>query len=177
MATASASGVNGKSVAVVFAGAVLMYSGIKKKRVTDVIRSLIAGKNPALTASDVTGSGPIPQTSSTIGSAGFGTGAVSHKQNQALGKRLAAAVGWTGDKWTALNNLVMQESGWNNTAQNSTSTAYGIGQFLDSTWAGTGYKKTSDPLIQIYAMYTYIKHRYHGDPREAWNHELQYGWY
>jgi len=101
----------------------------------------------------------------------------SEAANQALGKEMAASWGWsTGTAWTALNNLEMAEAGWNNTAQNPTSTAYGIGQFLDSTWATVGAKKTSDPSQQISAMYNYIYDKYK-TPEAAWQHEQQYNWY
>lgn len=40
---------------------------------------------------------------------------------------------------TRLPNCIIQiESGWNHRAQNKTSSAYGIGQFLDRTWERTG---------------------------------------
>lgn len=97
--------------------------------------------------------------------------------NKTLGQQLAAPYGWsTGNEWTALNNLVMAESGWDNTAQNPSSTAYGIGQFLDSTWATVGGTKTSNASTQIKLMLKYIKVRY-GDPIKAWDHEMANHWY
>ena len=45
------------------------------------------------------------------------------------------------------------ESGLNPRAKNAHSTAYGIAQFLDSTWRSTGIAKTSDPALQIEAAY------------------------
>lgn len=66
-----------------------------------------------------------------------------------------------------LNQLVMHESRWNPTVQNPNSTAYGIGQFLDATWAGVGATKTSDPYAQIRAMLKYIQGRYQ-TPTNAW---------
>lgn len=80
--------------------------------------------------------------------------------NLVLGERLAAEVGWVGNEWLALKDLWTKESGWRNTAQNPTSTAYGIAQFLNSTWKGTGYTKSSDPVIQIKAGIIYIRNRY-----------------
>ena len=50
--------------------------------------------------------------------------------NAALGKKMAAAVGWTGANWSALFNLWQGESGWSNTARNPTSGAFGIPQAL-----------------------------------------------
>jgi hypothetical protein len=108
-------------------------------------------------------------------SGGNATG--SNAANEKLGKVLASYWGWgSGSQWTALNNVEMREAGWNNRAQNPTSTAYGIGQFLDSTWQTVGYTKTSDPQTQINAMLKYIKQRY-GSPQAAWQHEQQYNWY
>jgi hypothetical protein len=96
--------------------------------------------------------------------------------NAALAQRVAAARGWVGAEWNALYALGNRESGWNNTAQNPTSTAYGIPQFLDSTWATVGMRKTSDPAAQIEGMDRYIEQRY-ADPIRAWAHETSAGWY
>jgi LysM repeat protein len=69
-----------------------------------------------------------------------------------------------------------KESGWNPNAQNPRSTAYGIAQFLDSTWAGTGIAKTSDGYRQIDAGLIYINNR-HGSPCGAWSHFQSRNWY
>ncbi len=95
--------------------------------------------------------------------------------NRKLGRKLNAARGWDGF-WPALDALVMSESGWNNFAQNPTSTAYGIGQFLNSTWAGVGYSKTSDPRTQILAMLDYIAQRY-SNPSRAWAFKQAHNYY
>lgn len=79
--------------------------------------------------------------------------------NLEIGEELAARVGWTGSEWQALKELWTLESQWDNNAQNPSSTAYGIAQFLDSTWAGVGYSKTSDPATQIAAGIKYIQGR------------------
>jgi len=87
--------------------------------------------------------------------------------NQQIGRRLLNSMGW-GAYWPQFNALVMGESGWNNYAQNPTSSAYGIGQFLDSTWATVGYAKTSDAGLQIAAMLKYIAQSY-GNPANAYS--------
>jgi hypothetical protein len=46
----------------------------------------------------------------------------------------------------------------------------------NSTWAGTGFPKTSDPRIQIMAGLRYIQQSY-GDPINAWNFWQQHHWY
>lgn len=76
----------------------------------------------------------------------------------------------------ALENLWGRESGWDPDAQNPGSTAYGIPQFLDSTWAATGIAKTDDPYLQIQAGLIYIEDRY-GSPSRAWAHSQATGWY
>ena len=87
----------------------------------------------------------------------------------------ANRMGW-GDQWSALRQLVMHESGFNNTAQNPNSTAYGMFQFLDGTWAGVGGRKTSDPWKQTQYGLRYIKNRY-DDPNGAWDFWQAHNWY
>jgi cell wall-associated NlpC family hydrolase len=96
--------------------------------------------------------------------------------NMALGKKEAAQYGWgSGTQWSDLVKLWNQESGWNNNAQNPTSTAYGIAQFLNSTWGPYG-AKTSNAGLQIKYGLEYIKSRY-GSPEGAWAHEVADNWY
>jgi hypothetical protein len=92
-------------------------------------------------------------------------------QEYAMGK-----LGGSGSEFTCLENLWGKESGWNPNAQNPRSTAYGIAQFLDSTWASTGIAKTSDGYRQIDAGLIYIENRF-GSPCGAWAHSQAKGWY
>ena len=80
------------------------------------------------------------------------------------------------EQFGCLEKLWGKESGWNPNAQNPTSTAYGIPQFLDSTWASTGIAKTSDGYRQIDAGLIYIENRF-GSPCGAWAHSQAKGWY
>ena len=82
----------------------------------------------------------------------------------------------SGGQFSCLENLWGKESGWNPNAQNPSSTAYGIPQFLNSTWAGTGIAKTSDGYRQIDAGLIYIDKAY-GSPCGAWSHSQSTGWY
>ncbi|CAH1193697.1 Tail tape measure protein [Brevibacterium phage Rousseau] len=55
---------------------------------------------------------------------------------RARGKKWAVAQGWPligGARWKALDYIVSRESGWNPKAQNPSSTASGLGQFINST--------------------------------------------
>jgi soluble lytic murein transglycosylase-like protein len=87
-----------------------------------------------------------------------------------------AQLGGDANEFSCLESLWGRESGWNPNAQNPTSTAYGIPQFLDSTWASTGIAKTSDGYRQIDAGLIYIDSRY-GSPCGAWGHSQSTGWY
>lgn len=95
--------------------------------------------------------------------------------NLAIGQAAADMVGWKGHEWDMLKELWTRESQWNNNAQNPTSTAYGIAQFLDATWAGFG-PKTSDPKKQIEYGVRYIQQRY-GTPSAAVAFHDANNWY
>lgn len=71
--------------------------------------------------------------------------------------------------------LISRESKCNPNAQNPNSTAYGIGQFLNSTWAGVGCVKTSDPVEQLRCMDRYVVR--HGGWDGALGHSNRVGWY
>jgi hypothetical protein len=108
---------------------------------------------------------------------GGGGGPVADGDVEAMVKRMAARkYGWTGNQWKALHDLVMKESGFNPTAQNPTSSAYGIFQFLDSTRSNYGLSKGAGPRKQTKAGLKYVADRY-GDPRSALNFHLKNNWY
>jgi phage-related protein len=89
----------------------------------------------------------------------------------------ASRYGWGGGpEWNAIAAIVQRESGFNPNAQNPTSTAYGLFQFLNGTWAGTGIAKTSDPAAQSEAGMRYIRQRY-GTPLAALRFRNANGWY
>ena len=95
----------------------------------------------------------------------------------ALMKSMAAGRGWTGTEWTALNAVEMAEAGYNLNAQNPTSGAYGIAQFINGAseyaqWGGNANTAAG----QITGMLNYIASRY-VDPEAAWAHESSYHWY
>ncbi|QLF83314.1 tape measure protein [Rhodococcus phage NiceHouse] len=66
--------------------------------------------------------------------------------------------GWdTGRQWDALYQLIAHESSWNPTASAwPASDAYGLFQFLSTTWATVGGQKTSDPYQQAIYGARYI---------------------
>ena len=98
----------------------------------------------------------------------------ANSANQQLGQQMAAQFGWDkGDEWTALNNVVMRESGWDATAANPTSDARGIAQNING-WSASYQEGNAQQ--QISWLLNYIHGRY-GTPQAAWQHEINYGWY
>jgi len=92
-------------------------------------------------------------------------------------RAIARKFGWgDGPQWNALSRLIQKESSWNPRAQNPTSTAYGLFQFLNSTWGTVGARKTSNPAQQAQAGLTYIKRRY-GSPMGALAFHNRNNWY
>lgn len=90
---------------------------------------------------------------------------------KALVRAMMARFGWGDSEWGSLEQLVQHESGWNPNAQNPTSTASGLFQFLDSTWRNYGHDYPNfprDPATQAQAGLSYIKSRY-GSPSAAWS--------
>lgn len=90
---------------------------------------------------------------------------------RSLVQSLAAKRGWSGNQWDALADLIQRESGWNPTAANPTSSAYGLFQFLDSTRKNYGITRQSPLEAQINAGLQYIADRYQ-DPQRALQHWL-----
>ncbi len=95
--------------------------------------------------------------------------------------------GWhTGSNWQDLQRIVWRESWFDNSAANTSSTASGLFQFLDSTWEIVGYGHVMegrahgqygtlailDPLVQTEAGLTYIEDRYN-TPSAAWSYHLR----
>lgn len=107
-----------------------------------------------------------------------GTAGGSGGSNVALGQRMAAALGWTGTEWAALNALWQRESAWSTTATNPTSGAYGIPQALPASKLPFAAQAAggSHAAAQILWGLQYVKQRYH-DPVGAWGHEQNFGWY
>jgi hypothetical protein len=95
----------------------------------------------------------------------------------AIVRSAAAGYGWgSGAQWNALSWIISHESGWRPTAQNPTSSAYGLFQFLNGTWAGVGGRKTSDPYLQSVYGLRYIRNRYR-TPLGAQAFWQAHGWY
>ena len=99
------------------------------------------------------------------------------KDPRSIGQAMAAARGWTGSQWTCLEKLWTKESNWNPTADNPTSSAYGIPQSLPgSKMASKGADWATNPATQIAWGLDYIAGSY-GSPCGAWSHSQATNWY
>jgi hypothetical protein len=76
---------------------------------------------------------------------------------------------WNRGEWRALAKLWGKESAWDHTADNPTSSAYGIAQVLNT-------KPGTPAPLQIERGLSYIFHRY-DKPSIAWSHWRKHGWY
>lgn len=83
---------------------------------------------------------------------------------------------WGFSQWEYFNLLIQKESKWIPDAQNPHSTAYGLGQFLNSTWKIVGCEKTSDPKVQLDCTIKYVEQRYK-TPQKAIEFHKANNWY
>lgn len=96
---------------------------------------------------------------------------------RAIAADMVAARGWSASEFSCLDSLWQRESGWNHTAMNPSSGAYGIPQALPgSKMASAGADWQTNPATQISWGLSYISGRY-GTPCGALNHSHAVGWY
>lgn len=95
---------------------------------------------------------------------------------QQIAEGMLGQFGWSG-QFSCLDSLWNVESGWNPTAENPNSGAYGIPQALPgSKMASAGPDWQTDAATQILWGLRYIQSIY-GSPCAAWSHEEATGWY
>lgn len=168
--------VNGKALAISGTGVLFVWAGIKGYSVTGVLQDIVQGKNPK---NAVANQWNAISNDSQPNQAGIADTGVTGGSNQSTLQATAATFGWTtsNGQWQALNNIEMQEAGYNLEAKNPTSDAYGEAQFINGPGEYAQYGGNSTTSAgQAVAMCNYIKDRY-GDPKTAWAHEQQFGWY
>lgn len=133
------------------------------------LKGLKSGAGPAWDFVKSVGGKTVSALQSSIGIGQPLGGPAGNQSNEGIVRTLAANYGWAGGaQWDALRSLIMGESGFNSNAQNPTSSAYGLFQFLDSTWGSVGASKTSDPWAQTVAGLKYIAGSY-GSPLNAFS--------
>jgi Transglycosylase SLT domain len=96
---------------------------------------------------------------------------------QQIAMGMLGSFGWSSSEFSCLQSLWNAESGWNPTASNPTSGAYGIPQALPgSKMASAGADWQTNPATQIRWGLGYIKSTY-GSPCAAWSHFQSAGSY
>jgi hypothetical protein len=104
------------------------------------------------------------------------TGPAPSGSSQEIAQQLLSQFGWAG-QFSCLDSLWERESGWNVSADNPSSGAYGIPQALPgSKMSSAGSDWQTDPATQIRWGLSYIGATY-GSPCGAWSHEVADGWY
>lgn len=94
-----------------------------------------------------------------------------------VAQQMLSHYGWSQSQFSCLQPLWFHESGWNVTAENPSSGAYGIPQALPaSQMASAGADWRTNAATQIRWGLNYIHSRY-GSPCGAWSHEEAHGWY
>lgn len=115
----------------------------------------------------------MPKHSATTGPIPVPAGGSAEDVLQAV----ASTYGWTGVQWLALYQVENREAGFDLTATNPYSGAYGMAQFINGASEYYTYGGNPDTAEgQAVAMCNYIKQTY-GTPANAWQHEVDYGWY
>lgn len=90
---------------------------------------------------------------------------------------MATKYGWGADQFRCYDNIIMRESRWITTADNPTSSAYGIPQALPGRkMASAGADWRTNPATQIRWGLGYVKDRF-GTPCSAWSFKRAHGWY
>jgi hypothetical protein len=182
----ASNGIRSGTVIIVVAGAVLTYASVKGKGISNTLRTLFSGGNPADTPGDASNASGIGEVSGDSGGFSVSPGVSgglsgTAASNRRIGQVMAAARGWVGNQWTALDALLTQESGWDSEAVNPTSHAGGVGQANPYTkmpriaWPkrlGGG----GSVVAQLIWTYDYIT-RVYGTPEKAEQHEKSEGWY
>ncbi|MFJ3902289.1 transglycosylase SLT domain-containing protein [Streptomyces sp. NPDC090025] len=100
------------------------------------------------------------------------TGTASAATPQELARQIVPAA-----QYASFSKIVEHESGWNHTATNSSSGAYGLVQALPgSKMSSAGADWKTNPATQIKWGLDYMNERY-GSPNGAWSFWQSHGWY
>lgn len=122
------------------------------------------------------------QTTKSEAEKALASPSVKYFDAEALAFLTVYTKGWSMAEWKCLRNIWTKESNFNPKAENKSSGAYGIAQFMPSTWGNYKVEKTASAELQIKYGLRYIEKRY-GSTDEpsgacnAWKFWQQKGWY
>jgi hypothetical protein len=96
---------------------------------------------------------------------------------QDIARSMLPKYGWSSDQFYCLDQIYIRESGWNPSADNPYSGAYGIPQALPGDkMAAFGADWQTNPATQLAWGLSYIRGRY-GSPCGAWGFWQSHNWY
>ncbi|WP_042372917.1 transglycosylase SLT domain-containing protein [Streptacidiphilus neutrinimicus] len=107
-----------------------------------------------------------------VGGAAHAATAIAPNEAQSLAASIVPA-----DQLSSFDQIISHESGWNVTATNASSGAYGLGQALPGNkMASVGADWQTNPTTQIKWALSYMNSTY-GSPNAAWSFWQTHGWY
>jgi hypothetical protein len=116
------------------------------------------------------------RTTKTAAIEAIASSQVKYFDAEALAFLTVYAKGWPIKEWECLRYVWTKESHFNPKALNKSSGAYGIAQFMPSTWGNYKVTKTAEARLQIKYGLRYIEKRY-GSACGAEKFWKTNGWY
>jgi len=151
--------------------AVALSRSAERRQLADQVRAQVADQHR------VRAEAAAAEEAAVAAAAAEAAAAAARADTRSAGRELAAQRGWTGGQFSCLERLWTKESGWKHTADNPTSSAYGIPQALPGKkMASAGEDWETNPLTQITWGLGYIEQVY-GTPCAAWAHSRATNWY
>ncbi|RJS45241.1 lytic transglycosylase domain-containing protein [Nocardioides cavernaquae] len=173
---AVAGGVLGQSAEPTPAAAEVNLSGVTSLNGADLGRDPVVSRSDRRDAATPAKTAPLAATDS-VANGYTRTEDIRDQDPRSIGRALLSDFGWSSDQFSCLDSLWTKESGWNITADNPSSSAYGIPQALPgSKMSSAGSDWATNPVTQITWGLGYIQDRY-GSPCSAWGHSQSHNWY
>jgi hypothetical protein len=146
------------------------HQAIARERARKAARAKAAARAAAAQAAAAQQQAPAKPAAATQPVAASGS-------PQQIAEAMLGSFGWSASQFSCLQPLWNAESGWNASASNPSSGAYGIPQALPgSKMASAGSDWQTNAATQIRWGLGYIRSVY-SSPCAAWSHEQADGWY